>query len=95
VPNVGYLVAGVLHPGDAYVDPVGAEVDVLLTPVGGPWLKIGEVVDYVRSVRPTRLVVIHDAQLSPAGVGLASTLLGRLGGAGEPVQLAAGEGLDL
>ena len=95
VPNVGYLVAGVLHPGDAYVDPAGAEVDVLLTPIGGPWLKVGEVVDYVRSVGASRLVAIHDAQLSAPGVGLASTLVGRLGGSGDPVQLASGEGLEL
>ena len=35
-----------------------------------PWLKLGEVVDYVRSVQPGRLVVIHDALLSAsAGAG--------------------------
>lgn len=95
VPNVGYLVAGVLHPGDAYVDPAGAPVDVLLTPIGAPWLKVGEVVDYVRSVGAPRLVAIHDAQLSAPGVALASTLVGRLGGAGDPVLLASGEGLEL
>jgi len=95
VPNVGYLVAGVLHPGDAYVDPAGADVDVLLTPIGGPWLKVGEVVDYVRSVGASRLVAIHDAQLSAPGVGLASTLVGRLGGSGDPVLLGSGEGLEL
>ncbi|WP_426595803.1 MBL fold metallo-hydrolase [Cellulomonas sp. McL0617] len=93
--NVGYLVEGVLHPGDAYVDPQGATVDVLLTPIGGPWLKISEVVDYVRSVSPGRVVTIHDAQLSPAGLGLASSLVGRLGGAGEPILLGPGEGIDL
>ena len=93
--NVGYLVAGVLHPGDAYVDPQGGAVDVLLTPVGGPWLKIGEVVDYVRSVAPGRVVVIHDAQLSAPGLGLASSLVGRLGGAGDPIVLGTGEGLEL
>ena len=95
VHNVGYLVAGVLHPGDAYVDPSGAQVDVLCTPVGAPWLKLGDVVDYVRSVHPGRLVVIHDALLSAAGRGMATSLLGRLGGAGDPIALDPGEGVDL
>ncbi|WP_028046382.1 MBL fold metallo-hydrolase [Cellulomonas sp. URHE0023] len=94
-PNVGYLVEGVLHPGDGYVDPLGASVDALLTPVGGPWLKVGEVVDYVRSVAPRRLVAIHDAHLSAPGLALASTLLGRLGGAGDVILLDAGDGIDL
>ena len=84
IHNVGYLVEGVLHPGDAYIDPAGAQVDVLCTPLGAPWLKLGEVVDYVRSVGPGRIVVVHDALLSAIGQGMAIGLLGRLGGAGEP-----------
>ncbi len=93
--NVGYLVAGVLHPGDAYVDPQGAHVDVLCAPVGAPWLRLGEVVDYVRSVQPARVVVIHDALLSAVGQGMAQNLLSRLGGAGDAVSLDSGDGLDL
>jgi len=95
VANVGYLVGTVLHPGDAYVDPEGAPVDVLLAPVGAPWLRLGEVVDYVRRVRPRQVVVVHDALSSDAGRGLAVSLLGRLGGAGDPVVLEPGEGIDL
>ena len=95
IHNVGYLVEGVLHPGDAYVDPAGAQVDVLCTPLGAPWLKLGEVVDYVRSVGPGRIVVVHDALLSAIGQGMAIGLLGRLGGAGEPISLDPGEGIDL
>jgi L-ascorbate metabolism protein UlaG (beta-lactamase superfamily) len=95
VHNVGYLVAGVLHPGDAYVDTDGAHVDVLCTPVGAPWLKLGEVVDFVRRVNPAQIVVIHDALLSAVGQGMANGLLGRLGGAGDPISLDPGEGIDL
>ncbi|WP_421741468.1 MBL fold metallo-hydrolase [Cellulomonas sp.] len=95
VHNVGYLVAGVLHPGDAYIDPAGAYVDVLCAPLGAPWLKLGEVVDYVRHVQPARLVVVHDALLSAIGQGMAIGLLGRLGGAGEPLSLDSGEVIDL
>ncbi|MDQ0374539.1 MBL fold metallo-hydrolase [Cellulomonas humilata] len=95
IHNVGYLVEGVLHPGDAFIDPAGSQVDVLCTPLGAPWLKLGEVVDYVRSVGPGRIVVVHDALLSAIGQGMAIALLGRLGGAGEPVALDPGEGIDL
>lgn len=95
IHNVGYLVGGVLHPGDAFVDPAGASVDVLCTPLGAPWLKLGEVVDYVRSVGPGRVVVVHDALLSAIGQGMAIGLLGRLGGAGEPISLDPGEGIDV
>jgi len=95
VANVGYLVEGVLHPGDAYVDPAGVQVDVLLTPLGAPWLKLGDVIDYTRLVAPQKVVVVHDALLSDAGRFLAVSLLGRLGRAGEPVVLDPGDGIDL
>ncbi|MBO3102717.1 MBL fold metallo-hydrolase [Cellulomonas fengjieae] len=95
VHNVGYLIEGVLHPGDAYVDPAGAHVEVLCTPIGAPWLRLGEVIDYVRGVAPARVVVVHDAMLSAIGQGMATGLLGRLAGAGEPVVLDPGEGIDL
>ena len=84
IHNVGYLVEGVLHPGDAFIDPAGAQVDVLCTPLGAPWLKLGEVVDYVRSVGPGRIVVVHDALLSAIGQGMAigaARPAGRRGGA--------------
>ncbi|GAA3526245.1 MBL fold metallo-hydrolase [Amycolatopsis ultiminotia] len=62
--NNGYLVDGVLlHPGDA-LDAPEAEVDVLLVPVGAPWLKIRESIDYVRTVRPGVVVPIHQAGLA-------------------------------
>lgn len=95
IANVAYLVDGVLHPGDAFVDPEGRTVSLLLAPLGAPWLKLAEVVDWVRAVQPARVAVIHDAPLSEVGRGLARTLLGRLGGAGEPLDLANGETTDV
>jgi len=92
--NVAYLVGGVLHPGDAYADPQGHDVELLLVPIGGPWVKIAEVVDYVRSVAPRRVAAIHDAHLSPAGVGLAKTVLDGLAQT-DLVVLAPGESLDV
>ncbi|GIG20303.1 MBL fold metallo-hydrolase [Cellulomonas chitinilytica] len=95
IANVGYLVENVLHPGDAFVDPEGAPVDVLLAPLGAPWLKLGEVVDYIRAVKPRQVVAVHDVLLSDPGRGLSVLQLGRLGGAGELVVLEPGDGIDL
>jgi L-ascorbate metabolism protein UlaG (beta-lactamase superfamily) len=62
--NNGYLIDGrVLHPGDA-LDPVSSSVEVLLVPAGGPWMKIGEAIDYARAVEPRIVVPIHQAGLA-------------------------------
>ena len=93
--NVGYLVAGVLHPGTRTWTPRVPTSTCCAHPIGAPWLKLGDVVDYVRSVRPRRAVVVHDAMLSAIGQGMAINLLGRLGGAGAPVALDPGDGIDV
>jgi len=85
IANVGYVVDGaVLHPGDSFVDlPQGTRVRVALTPVSGPWLKLAEIVDWVRAVQPAVVVPIHDALLSPIGRGSVLRHLGPEGfGAG-------------
>ncbi len=64
--NVGFILGGVYHPGDALHVPDG-EVDTLLVPVSAPWLKLAEALDFVRSVRPDRAIPIHDALLSEIG----------------------------
>lgn len=97
--NHGYLVdtgdGTVLHPGDAVTWPEAAtEIDVLLTPVGGPWLKLSEAVDLVRAVGPGIVVPIHDAHLSPSGLALADRLLSGLGGS-PYLRLAPGDVHDL
>lgn len=87
--NNGYLIGGlVLHPGDA-LDPPGADVDVLLAPAGGPWLKIGESIDYVRAIAPRVVVPIHQAGLAPAHQQLHHQLLRNLAPAGTEVIVAA------
>ncbi|MGV8966139.1 MAG: MBL fold metallo-hydrolase [Cellulomonas sp.] len=79
VANVAYLVDGaVLHPGDSFTVP-SRPVDVLLAPIGGPWLALREVVDYVRAVAPRVVVPIHDALYSRLGCDLADRLLGPQG----------------
>jgi L-ascorbate metabolism protein UlaG (beta-lactamase superfamily) len=75
VENVGFLVdREVFHPGDALTvpeDPVGT----LLLPISGPWLKLSDMIDYGRAVAPQRGYAIHDALLSPIGLGLVERFL--------------------
>ncbi len=63
-PNTAYLFNGrVLHPGDSFFCP-DVDVDVLLLPIGGPWLKLSEAVDYVNRVAPRVAIPIHQGGLS-------------------------------
>ncbi|QOR71201.1 MBL fold metallo-hydrolase [Ruania alkalisoli] len=67
VDNVGVLVDGTLyHPGDSF-DLPEAPVRVLAVPVSGPWLKLGEVLDFVAQVRASTVLPIHEVHLSEIG----------------------------
>lgn len=68
IDNVGVLVNDALYyPGDSYTVPKGARVDLLAAPVGAPWLKIGDAMDFVMAVAPRRVFATHDMTLSVAG----------------------------
>ncbi|MDX6741878.1 MBL fold metallo-hydrolase [Actinocorallia sp. A-T 12471] len=89
IENVGYLVDGVFHPGDALTVP-DAPVSTLLAPVSAPWLKLGEAADFINEIGPGRVHPIHDALLSDIGTNVTDTILGGLIGA-EYVRLGVGE----
>ena len=79
IANNGYLIDDrILHPGDAFVD-VARSVEILLLPVGGPWMKIGEAVDYLRRVQPRVVIPIHQAGLAQVHQELHYGLLKNLG----------------
>jgi L-ascorbate metabolism protein UlaG (beta-lactamase superfamily) len=79
VRNVGFLVDDtVFHPGDALIAP-DVPVDTLLVPVHAPWSKTGEVVDWVREVKPARTFGMHDVLLSEIGLGMMDRFLGEHG----------------
>lgn len=60
VPNVGYLVANrFFYAGDAFTVP-GIPVEVLAVPVGAPWMRMSEAVDWLRTLRPRVAVPVHD-----------------------------------
>jgi L-ascorbate metabolism protein UlaG (beta-lactamase superfamily) len=96
VDNTGVLVNGRLfHPGDAYTIP-DVPVEVLAAPVGAPWLKVAEMMDFVAAVGPRRAYPVHEATLSDVGFEMH---LGRLRDAAAPtgsvVVLAPGESLTI
>ena len=69
IDNVGVLVNGAFYyPGDSYAVPGDVDVQLLAAPVGAPWLKIGEAMDFVLAVAPRRAFGTHDMTLSRAGL---------------------------
>jgi L-ascorbate metabolism protein UlaG (beta-lactamase superfamily) len=72
VDNVGVLVNEELYyGGDSLLAP-GVDVNTLAVPAGAPWLKIGEVMDYVLEVQPKRSFPTHEMVLSRAGKELSN-----------------------
>lgn len=67
VDNVGVLVNDALYyPGDSYAVP-GVAVSLLAAPLGAPWLRIGDAMDFVLAVAPRRAFGTHDMTLSVLG----------------------------
>jgi L-ascorbate metabolism protein UlaG (beta-lactamase superfamily) len=98
VDNLGVLVNGTLYyPGDSFTVPEGIAVDTLAAPAGAPWLKIGEVIDYVLEVAPKRAFPVHEMVLSRAGKELSNSRIDWATGqgGGEFFALEPGDTLDL
>ncbi len=98
IENVGVLVNDELYyPGDSYAVPEGVEVGTLAAPLGAPWLKIGEAIDYVLAVKPRRAFGTHDMTLSVAGKTMHRQRLewATQQGGGEFLVLEPGESLDI
>lgn len=96
--NSGYVFTlgeqSVFHPGDALTVP-GVPVDVLLTPVCAPWMRLSEGIDFARSVGAARNVAIHDRVYSEAGLGIVDAQFGRLLGARDLDYVRLADGTDL
>jgi L-ascorbate metabolism protein UlaG (beta-lactamase superfamily) len=97
IPNTGFLVDGeVFHPGDALTVP-GEPVRTLCLPGNAPWMKIPELYQYTRAVRPERAFVVHDGLLNDNGLGVMTK---HVEAAGQELgkefrRLAPGETVDL
>jgi len=71
IDNVGVLINDTLYyPGDSFAVPEDVQVDTLATPAAAPWLKIGEVMDFIAAVSPARTIPMHDMVLSQIGKNL-------------------------
>ena len=66
-PNVGYLIGGVYHPGDA-LDPPPRPVDTVLVPMQASWLKTAEAVSFLQACQYRRAIGIHDGQINDRGI---------------------------
>lgn len=98
IDNVGVLVDGEFYyPGDSYAVPGKADVRLLAAPVGAPWLKIGDAMDFVLAVAPRRAFATHDMTLSRIGLQMHRARLAWATeqGGGEFVELEPGESVEL
>jgi len=67
MPNLGVMINDLLYyPGDSLVKP-DTPVDTLALPISGPWVKTGEVMDFLLSLHPRFAFPTHDALLSDEG----------------------------
>jgi hypothetical protein len=67
IQNTGVMVNNQLYyPGDSYTTP-DVPVEILACPTSAPWLKIGDVMDFVAAVKPKQSFATHNALLSEEG----------------------------
>jgi len=63
--NTGYLIDNAFFlPGDSFEQPK-ASVDILALPVCGPWMKLGEALDFAIAVKPRVAFPVHDHLYRP------------------------------
>jgi L-ascorbate metabolism protein UlaG (beta-lactamase superfamily) len=77
VPNLGYLIDGIYHPGDSFTVP-SEPVRTLLLPTNAPWSKASEVIDFAVAVRAPRAVQIHDSMVTPVYASIVEGHLQRI-----------------
>ncbi|WP_100810546.1 MBL fold metallo-hydrolase [Microbacterium sp. BR1] len=98
IQNVGVLVNDVFYyPGDSYAVPEGVDVKVLAAPLGAPWLKIADAIDFVLAVKPRRAFGTHDMTLSVVGRDMHRARLqwATAQGGGEFLLVEPGESIDI
>lgn len=67
IQNCGVMINDTLYyPGDSYTTPDRA-VKYLACPASAPWLKIGDVMDFIAEVKPESVFPTHNIHLSDQG----------------------------
>jgi len=97
VDNVGVFVNETLYyPGDSFTVP-DREVPVLAVPSSAPWLKIGEVMDYLDAVKPRLAFPTHERVNSDTGNAMANARITSVveSHGGRVTVLQPGESLEL
>jgi L-ascorbate metabolism protein UlaG (beta-lactamase superfamily) len=83
INNLGVFInETVYYPGDSFT-LTNRPIDVLALPVGAPWLKIGEVIDFLNATKPLLAFPTHDAVLSDTGKNLADNMILKVSEANE------------
>ncbi len=58
--NIGFFIDEKLwYPGDAFTDPQRT-IEILALPVSGPWMRIGDAIDYALKLKPKVAFPVHD-----------------------------------
>lgn len=75
IDNLSVMVDDIFYyPGDSYAIP-SLPVKVLAAPTSGPWLKIGDVADFILEIKPELVISTHDAHSSQKNVELVDRML--------------------
>jgi L-ascorbate metabolism protein UlaG (beta-lactamase superfamily) len=97
IQNTAVLVNGDLYyAGDSYTPP-DVKVKALACPTSAPWLKIGDVMDYIKEIKPAICFPTHNALLSQLGHDLNNSRVKQVTEehGGKFVYLEAGQSLEL
>ena len=74
--NVGLVVnKHFYYPGDSFVLPEAAAIDVLAVPAGAPWMKMQEAIEFVHAVKPKVAFATHDGLFNDFGLAIAKNWL--------------------
>lgn len=78
VQNIGVMINDLIYyPGDSFTEP-GRAIDALAIPATAPWMKTGEAMDFLVTVKPHLAFPTHDGFLDDVGKELADNLLGAI-----------------
>ncbi len=75
--NLGVMINDLIYyPGDSFTIP-DSEVTILALPTSGPWLKTGEMIDFLQAVAPRRAFPVHEMIHSSQGQTMTNQMLAK------------------
>lgn len=68
VEDVGFMLNDkFFYPGDALHTP-NERAEIVAFPVAGSWIKVGEVIDWLKELKPKTVIPVHDGILNEYGL---------------------------